>query len=86
MEWVDALVDAHGRQIFSMNYFNQANYHPGNILVVTDKDKGLPSNKLRLIDLGQWKRITRKEHYMIAKFMLSIAYSESDEEIANHFR
>ena len=84
-EWVDALFDVHGHQIFSLGCFN-ADCHPGNILVVTDKDSGLPSEKLGLIDFGQCKTLTPYEQYIIAKFILSIANNESDDIIANHFR
>jgi len=84
-EWVDALFDVHGHQIFHLGCFN-ADCHPGNILVVEDKETGMPTNKLGLIDFGQCKRLTSDEQVIIAKLILSVANKESDLSIANNFR
>jgi predicted unusual protein kinase regulating ubiquinone biosynthesis (AarF/ABC1/UbiB family) len=84
-EWIDALFDVHGHQIFTLGCFN-ADCHPGNILVVEDKKDGIPSEKLGLIDFGQCKRLTSQEQLAVAKLILSVANNESDIAIANNFR
>lgn len=84
-EWIDALFDVHGHQIFHLACFN-ADCHPGNILVVQDTKSGLPTKKLGLIDFGQCKRLTADEQLLIAKLILSVAKNESDLMIANNFR
>ncbi len=84
-EWIDALFDVHGHQIFHLACFN-ADCHPGNILVVRDTKSGLPTKKLGLIDFGQCKRLTPNEQLLIAKLILSVAKNESDLIIANNFR
>ncbi len=82
-DWIDALFDVHGHQIFSLGCFN-ADCHPGNILVVDDKNSS--PRKLGLIDFGQCKRLNPEEQLSIAKLILSVANNESDETIANNFR
>jgi predicted unusual protein kinase regulating ubiquinone biosynthesis (AarF/ABC1/UbiB family) len=91
-EWIDALFDVHGHQIFELGCFN-ADCHPGNILVVEDKkvdgtnnNTSIPSEKLGLIDFGQCKRLTPEEQLLIARLILSVAKNESDLDIANNFR
>jgi len=81
-DWIDALFDVHGHQIFNLGCFN-ADAHPGNILVI-DEDSEHP--KLGLIDFGQCKRLNPKEQYQIAKLLVSVANKESDEVIAGAFR
>lgn len=81
-EWIDALFEVHGHQIFNLGCFN-ADAHPGNILVV-DEDSDKP--KLGLIDFGQCKRLTKLEQSQIARLLVSVANKESDEVIAAAFR
>jgi predicted unusual protein kinase regulating ubiquinone biosynthesis (AarF/ABC1/UbiB family) len=97
-EWIHALFDVHGHQIFRLGLFN-ADAHPGNILVVDrdnkDNDDDAVSatsaratgvQQLGLIDFGQCKRLTRTEQVRIAQFLLAVANKESDETIADSFR
>lgn len=77
-EWVDALMDVHGHQIFVDGCFN-ADCHPGNILVLENK-------KLGLIDFGQCKRLTVQERHDIAKLVVAVANDESDDHIASTMR
>ena len=84
-EWIDALFDVHGHQIFHLGCFN-ADCHPGNILVVEDKENGRPTETLGLIDFGQCKRLTAEEQHSIATLILSVANNDTDDVIANNFR
>ena len=81
-DWIDALFDVHGHQIFNLGCFN-ADAHPGNILVL-EEDSDRP--KLGLIDFGQCKRLTSQEQYQIARLLVSVANNDSDEIIASNFR
>ncbi|CAB9506578.1 aarF domain-containing protein kinase 1 [Seminavis robusta] len=82
-EWIDALFDVHGHQIFNLGCFN-ADAHPGNILVVEDENSSKP--KLGLIDFGQCRRLTRREQAQVARLLVSVANNEPDEVIAAAFR
>lgn len=90
-EWVDALLDVHGHQIFVLGLFN-GDPHPGNILVIEDESSivgeknRLKDTKLGLIDFGQCKRLNPNEQVRIAKLILSIANNEPDENVAAAFR
>jgi aarF domain-containing kinase len=90
-EWIHALFDVHGHQIFILGLFN-ADAHPGNILVVDNNnsnnknDSQQASVQLGLIDFGQCKRLSRSEQVRIARFLLAVANKESDETIADCFR
>ena len=81
-DWMDALLDVHGHQIFHLGCFN-ADAHPGNILVV---DEHSANPKLGLIDFGQCKRLTLQEQAQVAKLIVSVANHESDEFVAAAFR
>jgi aarF domain-containing kinase len=83
-EWMDALFDVHGHQIFNLGLFN-ADPHPGNILVINEND-ARPSTKLGLIDFGQCKRLTPQEQVKVARLLLSVAHNESDLAVASAFR
>eukprot|EP00977_Amphora_coffeiformis_P013491 scaffold3571_cov176-Amphora_coffeaeformis.AAC.7 len=84
-EWIDALFDVHGHQIFNLGCFN-ADAHPGNILVIDD-DNGLNRRpKLGLIDFGQCKRLTRQERAQVARLLVAVANNETDDTIAAAFR
>ena len=83
-EWIDALFDVHGYQIFQQGLFN-SDCHPGNILVIEEED-GSPASKLGLIDYGQCKRLTPQEQVRVAELVLTVANKESDEQIAAAFR
>ena len=76
--WINALLDVHGYQIFQQGLFN-ADCHPGNILVLDD-------GKLGLIDYGQCKRLSSEEQAGVARLLLSVANKESDENVARAFR
>mmetsp|Transcript_15201 Transcript_15201/g.33267 ORF Transcript_15201/g.33267 Transcript_15201/m.33267 type:complete len:659 (-) Transcript_15201:73-2049(-) len=83
-EWIDALFDVHGHQIFNLGCFN-ADCHPGNILVVED-ETGSDRPQLGLIDFGQCKRLSPQEQAQIAKLVVSVSNNEPDEAIASAFR
>mmetsp|Transcript_23374 Transcript_23374/g.52996 ORF Transcript_23374/g.52996 Transcript_23374/m.52996 type:complete len:595 (-) Transcript_23374:118-1902(-) len=82
-EAVDAILDVHGHQIFSLGLFN-ADPHPGNIILCPSEDRHKP--KIGLIDYGQCKRLEPREQVDIAKLLLSIANDEPDADIARNFR
>jgi aarF domain-containing kinase len=82
-EWIDALFDVHGHQIFNLGCFN-ADAHPGNILVLEENGSTRP--KLGLIDFGQCKRLTPPEQARVARLIVSVANDECDETIAAAFR
>lgn len=84
-EWITALFDVHGFQIFQEGLFN-ADPHPGNILVVDDKSGKTSSSSLGLIDFGQCKRLSFEERAAIGKLILAVANDRCDEEIAEAFR
>jgi len=94
-EWMDALFDVHGHQIFCLGLFN-ADPHPGNILVIEDDGDGsIKSNKKRrkssstklgLIDYGQCKKLDLDERRRVARLVLSVANNDSDDNIADAFR
>jgi aarF domain-containing kinase len=78
-DWIDALFDVHGHQIFQLGLFN-GDPHPGNIILNEE------NNQLGLIDFGQCKRLSEDERVRIARLILSVANNESDEQIATAFR
>jgi len=84
-EWLDALFDVHGHQVFNLGLFN-ADPHPGNILVIEEEGSDSPTTKLGLIDFGQCKRLTQEEQVRIARLILSVANQESDLAVASAFR
>ena len=89
-KWIDALFDVHGHQIFNLGRFN-ADPHPGNLLVIEDKNKttsSLTKNvaKLGLIDFGQCKQLNNEEQVAISKLILAVANKQSNGHIANAFR
>jgi len=89
--WCTALFDVHGHQVFNLGLFN-ADPHPGNILVVEEKDEKSSLKRRRkksavgLIDYGQCKKLTEEEQLKVARLILSVANNESDEAIASSFR
>ena len=98
-DWIDALFEVHGHQIFTLGCFN-SDPHPGNILVVeADEEEEQEDGsmtvgrfrrrhrpKLGLIDFGQCKRLSLRQQAQVAKLLVSIANQESDETIATAFR
>lgn len=86
-DWVDALYDVHGHQIFVLGLFN-GDPHPGNILVIDreDDEDEKKQQRLGLIDYGQCKRLTRPEQVRIARLLLTVANNGTDDEIATAFR
>jgi len=84
-EWIDALFDTHGHQVFNLGCFN-ADAHPGNILVLEQDETSSERPKLGLIDFGQCKRLTRDEQVQIGRLIVSVANRESDDAIADAFR
>ena len=84
-EWIDALFEVHGHQIFNLGCFN-ADAHPGNILVIDDENGLNGRPKLGLIDFGQCKRLTRQEQAQVARLLVAVANNETDETIAAAFR
>lgn len=100
--WIDALFDVHGHQIFQLGLFNADPHPGNVILIDDDyhpdMDNGskqdssnkacvnASKNRLGLIDFGQCKRLTNDEQVRVARFILSIANDESDEEVASAFR
>ena len=84
-EWIDALFEVHGHQIFDLGCFN-ADAHPGNILVIDDDNALNGRPKLGLIDFGQCKRLTRQEQAQVARLLVAVANHETDDDIATAFR
>jgi len=78
-EWIDALFDVHGYQVFGPVSCFQADPHPGNVLIIDER-------KLGLIDFGQCKRLTSTEQVQVARLVVSVAKEESDEKVAAAFR
>ncbi len=70
-DWIDALIDIHGHQIFVLGLFH-ADPHPGNIIVM---DEG---KQLGLIDFGQCKQLTEEEQYKVARLILCVANNNDD--------
>ena len=100
--WIDALFDVHGHQIFQLGLFNadphpgnviliDDNYYPemDNDSIQGNSNKARANarkNRLGLIDFGQCKRLTNDEQVRVARFILSIANDEPDDEVASAFR
>ena len=84
-EWIKALMDVHGHQIFQLGLFN-ADPHPGNILVIDQPSELNERQKLGLIDFGQCKRLSPKEQYEVANLILKVVDHGSDKEVADAFR
>ena len=80
-DWIDALIDIHGHQIFVLGLFH-ADPHPGNIIVM---DEG---KQLGLIDFGQCKQLTEEEQYKVARLILCVANNNDEdmESTATAFR
>jgi aarF domain-containing kinase len=64
---------------------NTTTNNRGNIIMM-NTDENAKAPKIGLIDYGQCKRLSPKERVQIAQLILSIANSESDLQIAGHFR
>lgn len=82
-QWIHALFDVHGYQVFQQGLFN-ADAHPGNILVVENGNTTDP--QLGLIDFGQCKRLTLQEQADVGRLILAVADDRSDDDIAQAFR
>jgi aarF domain-containing kinase len=70
---------------FTTTTNNQNDNERGNIIMM-NTDENAKDPKIGLIDYGQCKRLSPKERVQIAQLILSIANSESDLQIAGHFR